>query len=36
MAKKRQFAVIGLGKFGFKVAQTLSQEGALVLALDKD
>ena len=34
--KKRQCAVIGLGKFGFKVAQTLSQEGASVLAIDKD
>ncbi|PIP18193.1 MAG: hypothetical protein COY82_02005 [Parcubacteria group bacterium CG_4_10_14_0_8_um_filter_35_7] len=34
--KKRQFAVIGLGNFGLKVAETLAQEGAFVLAIDKD
>lgn len=36
MPKKRQFAVIGLGKFGFKVAETLVKEGASVLGIDKD
>lgn len=33
---KRIFAVLGLGNFGFYVAQTLSQDGHEVLALDKD
>lgn len=32
----RQFAVIGLGKFGSKVARTLSEEGGEVLAIDND
>ncbi|MBN1794620.1 MAG: TrkA family potassium uptake protein [Candidatus Omnitrophica bacterium] len=32
----RQFAVIGLGRFGFKVAETLSELGAEVLAIDMD
>lgn len=32
----RQFAVIGLGRFGYHVAQTLSQAGCEVLALDVD
>lgn len=36
MAKKRQFAVIGLGKFGFKVAETLAEERVSVLGIDKD
>lgn len=36
MPKRRQFAVIGLGKFGFKVAETLVKEGASVLGIDKD
>jgi trk system potassium uptake protein TrkA len=31
---KRQFAVIGLGSFGRKVAVTLSEKGAEVLAID--
>lgn len=31
----RQFAVIGLGRFGFKVAEVLSSKGAQVLAIDK-
>ncbi len=32
----RNFAVIGLGRFGFSVARTLSENGAQVLAIDKD
>jgi trk system potassium uptake protein TrkA len=32
----RQFAVIGLGRFGFKVAEVLAAKGAQVLAIDKD
>lgn len=32
----RQFAVIGLGRFGYHVAQTLSHAGCEVLALDVD
>lgn len=32
----RQFAVIGLGRFGYHVAQALSQAGREVLALDRD
>jgi trk system potassium uptake protein TrkA len=32
----RQFAVIGLGRFGMSVAKTLSEKGAQVLALDMD
>lgn len=36
MAKKRQFAVIGLGKFGFKAAETLAEQGVSVLGIDKD
>ena len=31
-----QFAVIGLGKFGFTVAETLIQKGADVIAIDND
>lgn len=31
-----QFAVIGLGKFGFSVAETLIKKGADVIALDND
>ena len=31
----RQFAVIGLGRFGFKVAEVLAAKGAQVLAIDK-
>ncbi|MFN4218852.1 MAG: potassium channel family protein [Candidatus Bipolaricaulia bacterium] len=34
--RKRIFAVVGLGNFGFHVAQTLSRAGYEVLALDKD
>ena len=36
MAKKKQFAVIGLGRFGFSVAQTLSKAGYDVLAIDSN
>ena len=32
----RQFAVIGLGRFGFKTATTLSELGAEVIAIDLD
>ncbi|MCR4291086.1 MAG: TrkA family potassium uptake protein [Candidatus Scalindua sp.] len=32
----RQFAVIGLGRFGFKVAEVLAAKGAQVIAIDKD
>ncbi|MCK4584529.1 TrkA family potassium uptake protein [candidate division WOR-3 bacterium] len=32
----KQFAVIGLGSFGRKVAVTLSEKGAEVIAVDKD
>ena len=32
----RQFAVIGLGRFGWSVAKTLSKQGHQVLAIDKD
>lgn len=31
-----QFAVIGLGNFGFHIAVTLAQEGGEVIAIDKD
>jgi len=33
---KRQFAVIGLGKFGSTVAKTLGQLGETVIAIDED
>jgi len=32
----RQFAVIGLGRFGLSVAKTLSEQGCQVLAIDKE
>lgn len=32
----RQFAVIGLGRFGWSVAKTLSEKGHQVLAIDRD
>ena len=32
----RQFAVIGLGKFGFAIAKTLSEKGCEVLVIDLD
>ncbi len=32
----RQFAVIGVGRFGFSVAQTLAERGFQVLVIDKD
>lgn len=32
----KQFAVIGLGKFGIKVALTLAEKGGQVLAVDED
>ncbi|WP_447975363.1 potassium channel family protein [Nitrospira sp. Kam-Ns4a] len=36
MATKRQFAVIGLGRFGYSVAETLVKKGCEVLAIDRD
>lgn len=33
---KKTFAVIGLGRFGFHVAKTLSELGAEVIAIDKE
>jgi len=36
MAKNKQFLVIGLGKFGFSLAKTLYENGADVLAIDKE
>ena len=32
----RQVAVIGLGRFGYSVAETLTQKGCEVLAIDRD
>ena len=32
----RVFGIIGLGRFGFHVAKTLAEEGAEVIAIDKD
>ena len=32
----RQFAVIGIGRFGYSVAKTLTEQGCQVLAIDKD
>jgi trk system potassium uptake protein TrkA len=32
----RQFAVIGLGRFGFKVAEILTKKGAQVVAIDRN
>ena len=34
--KKKTFAVIGLGKFGYAVAETLAKSGYEVLAVDGD
>ena len=34
--KKKTFAVIGLGKFGYAVAETLAKAGYEVLAVDGD
>jgi trk system potassium uptake protein TrkA len=36
VAKKKQFAIIGLGTFGMNVAKQLAQKGAQVLAIDTD
>ncbi|NDL67669.1 potassium channel family protein [Anaerotalea alkaliphila] len=36
MAKQKDFVVFGLGKFGRSVAQTLSQNGCDVLAIDRN
>mgnify|MGYP005847011451 CR=1 FL=1 len=36
MPEKRQFAVIGLGRFGYSVARTLVEKGMEVLAIDND
>lgn len=33
---KKQFAVIGLGRFGSEVARTLSKKGVEVIAIDRD
>ncbi|MCI5700661.1 MAG: TrkA family potassium uptake protein [Lachnospiraceae bacterium] len=33
---KRQFAVLGLGKFGFSIAKTLSNAGYEVIAVDRN
>ena len=33
---KNQFAVIGLGRFGFSVAKTLTKYGSEVIAIDRD
>lgn len=32
----RQFAVIGIGRFGYSVAKTLTEQGCQVLAIDRD
>ena len=34
--KRKEFAVIGLGRFGKSVAVSLANSGAQVLVLDKD
>ena len=36
MAKKKQFAVLGLGRFGMSLAKTLSENGFDVLSIVKD
>lgn len=36
MAKRNDFVILGLGKFGRSVAQTLTMNGCDVLAIDKD
>lgn len=36
MIRRKQFAVIGLGRFGASVARTLARSGADVLAVDKN
>ena len=36
MINKKQFAVLGLGRFGRSIARTLSENGAEVLAVDND
>jgi trk system potassium uptake protein TrkA len=33
---KKQFAVIGLGRFGYSIAKTLAELGCEVIAIDKD
>ena len=33
---KRQFAVLGMGKFGLSIAKTLSEAGYEVIAVDND
>lgn len=33
---KKQFAVIGLGRFGYSIAKTLTELGCEVIAVDKD
>ncbi len=36
MVIKKQFAVLGLGRFGRSIARTLSENGAEVLAVDNN
>ena len=36
MARRKQFAVIGLGRFGWSIAVHLAEQGAEVLAIDRD
>lgn len=36
MAENREFAVFGLGTFGFEVAKTLGEKGGKVIAIDTD
>lgn len=36
MARKKQFAVLGLGRFGMSIAKTLSEKGYDVIAVDED
>ena len=33
---KKQFAVIGLGRFGYSIAKTLAELGCEIIAIDKD
>ena len=36
MARKKQFAILGLGRFGMSMAKTLSEKGFDVMAVDED
>ena len=33
---KKQYAVIGLGRFGYSIAKTLAEHNCEVIAIDKD